>query len=190
MTTPKTTSRTTPAAPSLVTMADILAMKAPPTETVRICVDPALAKARDEAEQAAERAQGESDLLPNRDDLRQAATAARKAADAAKAAADAATVAFTFRALERPKLAALLKAHPPTAAEVQEYRDARKELGMPAIGSPQFNADTFPPALLVASVVEPAMTLAEANQLWAEWSEAETSALFTAAWNANGLIAS
>jgi len=80
---------------------------------------------------------------------------------------DGSPVAFKLRALKRPEYRALLDSHPP----VKDGAD--------------WNADTFPPALIAASCVDPAMTPEQALQAWEEWEAGEMGRLFITCWQLN-----
>lgn len=80
---------------------------------------------------------------------------------------DGTTVEFRLRAIPRSEYRALLDDHPP----VKEGAD--------------WNADTFPPALIAACCAEPSMTVEQAQQMWDEWEAGETGRLFLAAWQVN-----
>jgi hypothetical protein len=189
---PDTPGRTTPpAARPPLTMADILARKRPPTVSVSICVDPELVTARDEATRAAQDARRAAALAPADISKARAAEAASEAEKAARGAAEEATVEFVLRALPRSALAALLLGHAPTEQQVDAYRAELRQMGRPfANERPQFNPDTFPPALIAAACVSPAITADEAGDMWHNWTDGETKALFLAAWEINAVIAS
>ena len=80
---------------------------------------------------------------------------------------DGTTADFTLRALKRTEYRALLDEHPP----VKEGAD--------------WNGDTFPPALLTASAIDPVLTLEQATEMWAEWEAGEMGRLFLACWQLN-----
>lgn len=80
---------------------------------------------------------------------------------------DGTTVDFTVQALPRSEYRTLLDDHPP----VKDGAD--------------WNADTFPPALVAACCVDPVMTLEQAQQMWEEWEAGEVSRLFLSCWQLN-----
>lgn len=104
------------------------------------------------------------------------------------------TVTMRFAALGRAKLEELLEEHPPTQKDKDE---AEKQGGNP----PDFNNETFPPALVALSCVEPAdlakgewldeeqdpprRRFPRAEELFDEWNASELGAIFGAAWNVN-----
>lgn len=75
---------------------------------------------------------------------------------------------FRFRALSRKDYSDLLAAH--------QSRDATKEA---------WNLDTFPPALIAASCIEPAMTVEQAEDLFSRINQNGRDLLWSAAWRAN-----
>ena len=79
--------------------------------------------------------------------------------------AEATAVTFKFEALSRLALDELINAHPPED------------------GRGNFDIETFPPALIAASCVEPELTEEDVLHLWGELSDGETAALWNAAWS-------
>ena len=77
-------------------------------------------------------------------------------------------VTVRFRSIGSKAYSALVDAH-------QEG----KERGLP------FNPETFGPALVAASAVEPVLTPEQVTELWDEWNTGELLALFAAALDAN-----
>jgi hypothetical protein len=77
-------------------------------------------------------------------------------------------VTFTFKALGRHEWLALVKAHPPTDEQQAEYEQAQAELGIPSdkYQRLEYNAETFPVALMAACCVHPEMTVEQAQALW------------------------
>lgn len=102
---------------------------------------------------------------PRDPEAKKEATAAERELDEAKAAHDQVAIPIRLRALPRPALEALYKAHPPS----EEERDDGAEWGK-----------TFPAAVIAASSVE-GMTEEEAIELLDVWSLSEANALFNAA---------
>lgn len=86
--------------------------------------------------------------------------------DEAKTAYDQVAIPVRFRALPRPALEAVYKAHPASEAETEEG----KEWG-----------EGFPAALIAAASVD-GMTEPEARELLEAWSLAEANAMFNAAY--------
>lgn len=174
------------------TMAEILEAKKRGTRSVTICLDPALAEARDKATKIA----GGLELLAARDTApagaAEEAAEARAKADEATAAAEAATVEFVFQALGRTELEDLMAEHKPTRAQQDALRATLKEQGLPPTERLAYNSETFPPALLAAAAVSPTMTLEEAGQLWnhPDVSRGEAGALLGAAFQVNDIVTS
>lgn len=79
-----------------------------------------------------------------------------------------ATVTFQFQALKRSEWETLTEAHPARA-----QHDER------------FNWDTFPPALISASLIDPPMTVDEVTALFDEVNEGTRTLLTGAAWDVN-----
>jgi len=90
----------------------------------------------------------------------------------------------TFRALPGSEYKELVRAHPPNEADQAEHQ---KLHGVPA----EFDVETFAPALISASCVEPKMTEAEASSLPSlGWSGAEFNRLFQLALMVNSSVRS
>ena len=77
-------------------------------------------------------------------------------------------VSVKLKALGSKAYDDLLGEHPPTPDQKRE--------------SQTYNVDTFAPALIAACATEPALTVAEAKQIWnsSEWSRGEVTELFIA----------
>lgn len=123
-------------------------------------------------------------------ELELAASAARKAADksndrklhleAARIQAelenldseiDEARQLWTCQALPKAEWTALIDAHPPTVENRKDNLD--------------FNPETLGPELLSKSMVDPAMTGAQAQQLWDTWDSAIVTKIFTECYQVN-----
>jgi hypothetical protein len=93
----------------------------------------------------------------------------------AEAEADSSAVTFTFEALPRHKLAALVEACPPSVEDLKKPRP------------PQFDVEKFTPRLIAASMVEPESDVDEVVEMWeqGDWSDAIWGQLWSAAWGVN-----
>lgn len=92
--------------------------------------------------------------------------------EALQAEIEAHEITFVFEAMGREAYSDLIGDHPP--------REDDTKNGL------QFNADTFPPALLAASCVQPeGMDLKEATDIWENWSDGECELLLDTAVAAN-----
>lgn len=90
-------------------------------------------------------------------------------------------VVFAFRSVGRLKYEELLEECKPT----QKQKDDALTQGL---AEPAWNDDTFPPALMAASIVEPEdMTAEDIYDIWdsEDWNQAELASLFLAAIQAN-----
>jgi hypothetical protein len=91
---------------------------------------------------------------------------------------------FVFRGLRRDVLDRLLDEHRPTKEQIE----SNKSKGLPV---PDWNPDTFPPALCAACAVSPEhvdLTIDDWKVIWhdaEEWNSAELQSIFAAAYNAN-----
>jgi hypothetical protein len=151
------------------------------TKTIDIVLDPDAARAVHDAEWNVDQAQGRLRVAPDDPDAQQALWTAKENLDTlrAQAASDDAVVALRFRSIGHQAYDELVRAHPPIPDQVAEAKAAGAELN--------FNADTFPPAVVAASLDEPKMTIAEVTELWEspDWNQAELGALLTAAVEVN-----
>lgn len=97
---------------------------------------------------------------------------------AAEEALEASTLRITLQSIGRKRYEELVSEHPPTEAQNKESEEAT---GQPA----PYNTDTFPPALIAASAVDPEMTVEQATELWDEWNTGELMELFFVAIEVN-----
>lgn len=74
-------------------------------------------------------------------------------------------VDLQLRALPRKQYRTLCEAHPSETAD--------------------WNPDTFPPALIAASIVEPVFTVEQATELWEGWEDADAARVFLACFHLN-----
>jgi len=152
------------------------------TKVIDVVLDPDVARAVHDAEWAVEQAEGRLRVAPDDEAAQAAVWAAKAELDTlrAQAAADEAVVTLKFRSVGHHAYDQLVRDHPPTAEQIAEVKAA-------GMGDLNFNADTFPPALVAASLEEPKMTVAEVTELWdsPDWNQAELSAIFTAAVEVN-----
>src|ERR1035437_5077976 len=102
---------------------------------------------------------------------------AQDALQAAREAAEQETVVFVFKSIGRPRWDALLDEHPATSKQ----RDELRKQGV--TGDLNYNADTFPQALVAASLTDPALTEDEVNDMFnsEEWNSGELTGLFETA---------
>ncbi len=105
----------------------------------------------------------------------------RAARDAAKAAFEEASHEFVFQSIGRKRYDEMKqeKRFRPTADQIKEAKENGIRL--------DFNADTFPQALIAASCTSVDMTEAQVQEMWDDpaWSQGELLGLFDAAYNAN-----
>lgn len=147
---------------------DHLKKKQPMERTVSVVLSDDAATAWQDASAAVERARLTGKPT---DDLEAAAAEAR-------AALEAETVTLRFRSIGRKAYDALLRQHPPTE---EQKAEATKE-GTP---EPPYDIDSFAPALVAASCIEPMMTPEQVRELWDEWNTAEILPCWMAALEVN-----
>lgn len=143
---------------------DHLRAKQPLEKRVQVVLSQEALEAYEEAQQALDRAR-----LTKGD-----VEAAQTRYDTAKAKVTEQTVELRFRSIGRRRYEELVRAHPPTAEQEEEQKEAGGQ-------APPYNPDTFAPALIAASCVEPEMTSEEAQQLLDEWTTGEALQLFATA---------
>ena len=145
-------------------MENRIGQKKPRTVTIGVYLDDSLADVVEEATYAASAARdgGASDGV-----LAEAVAAIGEA----QQRLDDATQWFTFTSMGRVAFNALSAEHPATDADTARDPDA------------QWDAETFPPALIAASLTDPVMTVDEVTALFADpaWNDAELAALVAAA---------
>jgi hypothetical protein len=158
-------------------LATIRERKKPMVKRVPIVLDPDAAEALEDAQSAYELAKLRLEAAPKDgarlDDLDHAANAVEEAKE--RAAAE--TVVFVFQAIGRIAWDELVTAHRPTDKQRTDHRRTGGQ------GELEWNPETFPPALVAASLVEPALSSDDVRALWddSRWNLAELMALFTAA---------
>lgn len=161
------TEKTTPAqTPRPATRDHLRSQKKPLTKYVEILLDPDVLDAYDRAQERL----GEA-TASNRD-IRQ------RELDEAKAKLVEATVTMKFQSLGRKRYEALIAEHPPTEEQnEQALKETQGEAG--------YNIETFPPALIHASCVDPELSEEDVQEIYDTWNTAELMALFFAALEVN-----
>lgn len=99
--------------------------------------------------------------------------------------AQASEVVFAFEGLGQGTLARLQAEHPATA-------ETRKRLGLDEGAELEFDPETFPPALMAASCIEPAElkgNVEEWTDIHQNWSTGQVTRLWAACMGANAMVA-
>jgi hypothetical protein len=151
---------------------------APPEETVRICVRGDLVADKEWAEKllVASRSKNPTPEIGDPEAVQQARLA--QEIQRLEEECERASVTFRFRGLSRRDHSDLLAAHPPTEEQQKELA----ELGLAASA----NSETFPPALVAASCIEPpGVTLETATEAFEQWPGGTWSVLWRACMAAN-----
>lgn len=163
----------------------ILAAKQPARRTVPILLDPEVEQELIDATSAHARAQDRADRQPTNSAAAADLTMAAVRLDRARARAREVTATFVFQAIGREAFETLRAEHAPTKAQRDEYRKQALAAGIPPhqAGELAHNPDTFPPALIAASCIDPVMTVDKAVELWNSdrFSTADLADLFSAA---------
>lgn len=158
---------------------DHLAKKKPVERTVSIYLEDGPVDHFNEVAQEYERLRLRRNTGKADDDAGQAELARlKKKVDAARAALEEVTVYVRFRSIGRRNFEDLMREHPPTE---EQKAEAKEKFGQET----QYNGDTFPPALIAASAIEPELTVEQAEQIVNDWNESEAISLFQAAYEVN-----
>lgn len=82
---------------------------------------------------------------------------------------------FTFQDIGRRAYDALVREHPPTEEQKQQWKDVGGQ------GPLAWNLETFPPAIISACAVDPEIPFEAAIQIMDDWSEGDAQILLNAA---------
>jgi hypothetical protein len=151
---------------------DRLRKKQPLQKLVTIPLSSEAVEAYDRAENALERAR----LLNETDKL----SGLELELEGARAHLENESETLVFQSMGRLAYDDLVEEHPPTEEQIKEFQEANG-----GKGRPPYNIDTFAPALVAASCVEPQMTVDEVNVLFTEWNATEVAELWVAALEVN-----
>ena len=170
-----------------LTLAEIRARKSGRVSSVTIQLDgeiaDRLAELRNEYNNARdeERTRTDHDLSQPLDSN----TLASKIARLVKKAEETEQV-FKFKAIGRAQVEKLQSSHPPTDKDRKEGREIAEAQGT-RYQEPEWNSETYPPALIAASSLSPTMTEKEALELWSDpaWNQAELMKLWACALTVN-----
>lgn len=173
--------------PSELTWAEIKARKKAPTKTIPIQLDGAIAAQIETLREEIQKAKllDSRAASPDMGSSSRATALTRELFDLLDSAAES-EVDFTFKGIGNTAFNDLLKKHRPTQTQI---KDIRRELGNNKANL-DYNPDTFPPVLISASLVSPAMTLEEAQDMFEdpEWNLAELTKMFRAALEVNNEV--
>ena len=159
--------------------------KQPNYKSVDIALDCETADTFDAAKARVERAQSLYDIRKDKggfpfEEATEELRLAEQEYEEAKADLESNSQTFVFRSIGRKPYENLLLANQPTPSQVKKAKDSGD-------GEYNWNPDTFPIALIQASLVSPTMDEADIKDIWEgeDWSAAESMALFMAALEAN-----
>lgn len=158
-----------------VTAKDLLAKKKPVTRTVTIVLDGELADRWNEAKAALDEAKAADDRAST-EVTRLKLADAEAALEELQPSVKDATIEMTLQSLGRRGYQGLIELHPPTKVQKEK---ARKRGNNDLDNNP----DSFPPALIAASLVDPKMTEEDVAELFAseQFNEIELAELYGAA---------
>ncbi len=175
------------AEPKALTLADLRGKKKPVTRFVEIFLDSDVATEVNRAQARLEEAEQRLSGRRNDMDLQVKCDQARDELERlqAEAVETGAVVRFSFRSIGRKAYEKLREEHPPTEEQQKQAREEGLSVGLSAeMSRLQWNADTFPPALVAAASYEPKISEEEAWELFHisdDWNQAELTALFVTA---------
>lgn len=152
---------------------DHLKAKAPLERTVSVVLSDEAVRAWEVASSAYEGARLAGRVTPELEAGR-VTPELEAARDEARAAVEAATVTLRFRSIGRRRYDSLVEDHPVS----DEGRQRAQDQGAPA---PPYDVETFAPALIAASCVDPVLTVEQVGEIWDEWNTAELMELWAAA---------
>lgn len=167
----------------MATVDEILSARSAPTASVRLLLDGRIGSELDRL-RAELRDAVRSDMLSGGGLDARAPAIEREIAEMERRAEEA-SVTFVFRAVGSAHLEDLKRRHPPTAGQLERYREAAKANPILAPDPPHFDPAGLMPELLAACAVDPAMTVEEAARLVDTLSDGEVAELFEAAWSVN-----
>lgn len=164
----------------ITSYADLKSRKKPNVKKVPIALDGEKADEFNNLRVAYDEAKQQSEYDLTNAENRAKANDLKAELDALKVSMEDEVVEFTFRSIGRKAYEDLTNDSQPTQEQVQKA----KELGENNLS---WNPDTFPPALVAASLVDPDFSKQDIEEIWSDpdWNEAELMALFFAALEAN-----
>lgn len=164
----------------------IKSRKKPVRRHVDLCLDSAVADAYD---LAVARVRDAESAFSSGNGSRKAVNEAKAEEERAHLALLAVSQRFEFQNLSRAAYSDLVEAHPPTEEQRAEAESFGKDLlGRPVRESPDFDIDSFAPALVAACIVEPPLTETEVEEMFNDpaWTTEELITLYNAANQTNG----
>lgn len=169
--------------PRPATFDHLRSKKKPLVRTTYVVLDPDMVERFEEARTAVDVAQIRSNSDPKDAQRKLDLQAAKDAFEALRMELEEtdAVVKVTFRGIGRKTYDDLIQDHPPTLEQLAKAKkDGHSDLA--------FNLDTFPPAIVAASMVEPTLTLEQVQEIWDsdEWNQVELGELFNSAMQVNG----
>lgn len=173
-----------------MTMDEILGGKRATTEPLPICLDSNLTHRVDELEKEVRDASVQVRVTPDDGEAADRLEALQAELEEAKEAKRQRTALFVFRALGRKELEDLERLHKVTKEQISDYRDQCRVMQTPPNNPPNYNFESFPPALISASAIKPEISLEQAIEMWnsPEFSKGELGAIFQHAWSVNNLV--
>lgn len=160
----------------MTTIDEILERKKPNRQTIWVPYDNQLAEEYQTAETDWQAAKSFATVRVDDKEAQGRLAEAEEAMNRAKEALREASFRFVFQAVGRKRYEELVTEHPATKEQQRKARELRQDV-------PEFNEDTFPLALVAASLVEPELDVDDVKRLWESdnFSVAEQRTLFTTA---------
>lgn len=162
------------------TYSDLKNRKKPVSKKVYIALDSDKADAFNELASKFQEAQEEFDRNPSDKKTKQEFEKIKSEYDAALAESEEFVVEFVVRSIGRDRFEEILNDNPPTEQQKNKAKKDGEE-------EPSWNPETFMPALMAASIVSPAITEEEMQEMWTseDWNAAELFIIFAAALQVN-----
>ena len=160
--------------------ADIKKRKKPVIKKVLIALDGEKADDFNEARSRLEDLEQQALDNPKDKDIQSDLIEAKDKFNELKETIDDDLIEFSFRSIGRRRYEEIFEECPPTTKQKQEAAKNGEE-------EPQWNPETFPPAIIAASIVDPEMSEDDVYDMWesTDWNQAELTSLFLAALTAN-----
>lgn len=154
--------------------------KKPNVKRALIPLDSDIADSYEEAKEKFEKAERMLEIRPDDPKAQYDFDMTRDAMEIARNVLLDSSVEFVFRSIGRRKYEDLVMEHPPTP----DQQETAKKAGD---GNYLWNPDTFPQAIIAASVVSPTMEEADVKEIWEspDWNSPELLSLLNAALEAN-----
>jgi hypothetical protein len=165
--------------PEEISWEEIKERKRPARDEVQLCLEPWLAQLYAEAKAKVDDLRQSLEFRPQSADRQRALDDAEEALELARLEMEPHLVTFVVEAIGREAYEDLIDQHPPTKEQRDRWRKEHAQQASLGQG-PRWNDDTFPPALISASAVQPRLSESQSRELWdgKVFSQGEAALLF------------